>query len=132
MTLIDTSVWIEYLRGTDSTATTYVREHIGSETATTEPVLMELLAGASSRQRTLDLERLLLSQPWHPVDAGVDYRGAVDVYQATRATGHQPRSLQDCLIAAVALRNRVDVAHRDSDYEYIAQATGLGVVDLRV
>ena len=56
-----------------------------------------------------------------------------------RATGspaddflqQQPRSVQDCLIAAVALRNEVAVAHRDSDYEHIATATGLRVIDLR-
>lgn len=45
--------------------------------------------------------------------------------------GHPIRSLNDCLIAAIALRTGTAVAHRDADFEYIAAATGLGVVDLR-
>ncbi|MGL5808321.1 MAG: hypothetical protein ACRCYQ_00055, partial [Nocardioides sp.] len=61
--------------------------------------MMELLAGARPGPPAARIERLLLSQTWQRVEAGLDYRGAVDVFHATRATGHQPRSLQDCLIA---------------------------------
>ena len=64
MTLVDTSVWVEYLRGTDSPSTRYVRERLGSDLFTTEPVLMELLAGARHGASTARLERLLLSQSW--------------------------------------------------------------------
>ncbi|HET6562348.1 MAG TPA: PIN domain nuclease [Marmoricola sp.] len=132
MTLVDTSVWVEFLRATPSGATAFIRDRLGAdELGTTEPVLMELLAGARPGEHTTRLERLLLSQSWYQVQPALDYRGAVDVYQATRASGHQPRSVQDCLIAAVALRHQVAVAHRDADYEHIAAATRLRVVDLR-
>lgn len=131
MILADTSVWVEFLRGTDTAATAFVRERLGAALATSEPIMMELLAGARPGAHTARLERLLLSQTWHRVESGLDYRGAVDVFHATRATGHQPRSLQDCLIAAVALRVGVPVAHRDADYAHLAAATGLQVVDLR-
>ncbi len=131
MTLVDTSVWVEFLRGTETSATSFVRDRLGRDIATSEPVMMELLAGSRPGEHTARLERLLLSQTWHRVEPGLDYRGAVDVFHATRATGHQPRSLQDCLIAAVALRRGVAVAHRDADYGHIAAATPLQVVDLR-
>jgi predicted nucleic acid-binding protein len=94
-------------------------------------VLMELLAGARPGEHTTRLERLLLSQSWYRIESGLDHRGAVDVYQSTRATGHQPRSKQDCLIAAVALRHGFPVAHRNADYERIGAATGLRTLDLR-
>lgn len=48
MTLVDTSVWVDFLRGTASAATEYVREHVGRGLATCAPVLMELLAGAAA------------------------------------------------------------------------------------
>ncbi|MGL5859352.1 MAG: type II toxin-antitoxin system VapC family toxin [Angustibacter sp.] len=131
MTLVDTSVWVEFLRGADGPATPFVRDRLGVDIATSEPIMMELLAGAGAGAHAARLERLLLSQRWHRLEVGLDYRGAVDVFHATRATGHQPRSLQDCLIAAIALRSRVPVAHRDADYERIAAATGLHTVDLR-
>lgn len=131
MTLVDTSVWIEFLRGTDSSATRFVRGEVGHGLATTEPVLMELLAGARHGAATVRLERLLMSQTWTRVEPGLDYRGAADVYQACRAIGHPVRSLNDCLIAAIALRTDSTVAHRDADFAHIAAATGLTVVDLR-
>ena len=129
--LVDTSVWIEFLRGSDTPATGHLRRDIGRGSFTSEPIMMELLAGARQGPRTAELERLLLSQPWVGVDPRLDYRGAVDVFHATRRSGHQPRSLQDCLIAAIALRHGLPVAHRDAGYERIAAATGLVTVDLR-
>lgn len=130
-TLVDTSAWIEFLRGTASPATEFVRRSVGRELASSEPIMMELLAGATPGRRTNDVEQLLLSQTWLKVDPALDYRGAVDVFQASRSAGHQPRALQDCLIAAIALRHGVRVAHRDVDYEHIAKATGLQTIDLR-
>jgi predicted nucleic acid-binding protein len=129
--LVDTSVWIDFLRGRPGAATDCVRETLGNDCTTTEPVMIELLSGAAPGPRTFEIERLLLSQRWARLVPALDYRGAVDVYQATRATGHQPRALQDCLIAAIALRVGLTIAHRDADYERIAAATGLRTLDLR-
>lgn len=131
MTLVDTSCWIEYLRGTQSRASAYVRDHIGVDLVTSEPVMMELLAGARRGPQCDRIERLLLSQTWQHVEPALDYRGAVDVFHAARSAGRQPRALTDCLIAAVALRAGTAVAHRDADFEHIAAATGLMTVDLR-
>lgn len=131
MILADTSVWIEFLRGTDTPATEFVRSHLGNDLATTEPVLMELLAGTRPGSQTDQVERLLLSQHWCRIEAAIDYRGAVDVFHAARAAGTQPRALQDCLIAAIALRHGVQLAHRDSDYQQLAAVTDLSVIDLR-
>lgn len=132
MTLVDTSAWIEFLRGTETSSTKFVRREIGrGGLYTTEPVLMELLAGARAGGATQRLERLLLSQRWLRVEPGLDYRGAVDIFHACRGRGHPIRSLNDCLIAAVALRSGVGIAHRDADFVYIAEATGVPAKDLR-
>jgi len=128
--LVDSSVWIDFLRDAPTPSARFVADHAGDDLATSEPILMEVLAGA--RPVHVDrIEHLLHSQRWCHVDAHVDFRGAAEVFRATRARGHQPRSTLDCLIAAVALRRGVALAHRDRDFEHIAAATGLGVVDLR-
>lgn len=130
MILAGTSVWIDFLRDAPTPAARFAAEHVGDDLATSEPILMEVLAGA--RPVHVDrIEGLLHSQRWCHVDTHVDFRGAAEVFRATRATGHQPRSTLDCLVAAVALRRGISVAHRDPDYEYIAAATGLQVIDLR-
>lgn len=131
MILVDTSVWIDFLRGSQTPATDFVRTHVGVDLATSEPVLMELLSGASAGPQAERAELLMHGQAWLGVEPRLDYRGAVDVFHATRSSGHQPRSLQDCLLAAIALRHRVALAHRDIDFERISVATGLRCHDLR-
>lgn len=130
--LVDTSVWVEFLRGSASRATSYLEERLGREEprlAVTEPVLMEVLAGAGPG--SVDrLEHLLHSQELLTVDAALDYHLAADLYRRVRATGRTVRSLNDCLIAAVALRHDATVAHRDADFVVIAQVTALRLVTL--
>lgn len=131
MILVDSSVWIDYLRGAPGEARGFVRERLGVGLAASEPILMEVLAGVRPGPPATNVERLLHSQSWCPVEPALDYRAAADVFAITRSSGRQPRSVQDCLIAAVALRRGVAVAHRDRDFEHIAAATGLKVLDLR-
>ena len=57
----------------------------------------------------------------------VDVEDAASIYRACRRIGHTVRSTNDCLIAAIAIRNDVPVLHRDRDYDVIAQITGLRV-----
>lgn len=60
--LVDTSVWVEFLRGTGSPAHHFVREQVGVTLATSEPILMELLAGAAHGPQTAAAEMLMLGQ----------------------------------------------------------------------
>ncbi|PFG21199.1 type II toxin-antitoxin system VapC family toxin [Serinibacter salmoneus] len=131
MILADTSLWIEFLRGTDSRACTFVREHVGLDLAATEPVLMELLAGSRPGAQADRVDQLLRAQSWCHIDPVLDFRGAADVFHAARSAGRQPRALTDCLIAAIALRLGITLAHRDTDYAAIAATTGLRTIDLR-
>jgi len=60
--LADTSAWVEYDRATGSPADLRLAELIAADgpIAVTEPVIMEVLAGARSDAREADLRRLLL------------------------------------------------------------------------
>jgi len=92
---------------------------------------MELLAGASPgpAQRILEgvLDRLRLAS----VQADCDFVSAGLLVQAARHRGLRIRSIVDCLIANVALRAGLPVAHRDADYAAIATVAPLEVIDLR-
>lgn len=125
MNLIDTSAWVEYLRDTNSIACNevdrMVREDPGS-VATTEPVIMELLAGANTDRVLSQVERLTAGLALIPVEAGVDYRDAAVAYRAVRANGGTVRKVLDCLIAVVAVRTGATLVHRDRDFEVLAAA----------
>lgn len=127
MILVDTSAWIDHLRATDSPASRELSILIenSADLATTEPVVMELLAGADTPARAESIERLTNGLPLLGVDPRLDFRQAAAVYLTMRRTGQTVRSMVDCLIAAVALRNEVAVLHKDADFDAIASCLPL-------
>jgi predicted nucleic acid-binding protein len=127
MLLVDSSVWIEIARG----GTPGLREALaaaGQPLAVTEPVIGEVLAGAHDPDA---VETRLAAVNLRTLDPRRDYRDAAMLYRACRRRGTTVRSLTDCLIAAVALRNDDVVAHRDADFEPIAEISPLRTLDLR-
>lgn len=127
MILVDTSAWVEFLRGTDDPVVERLTSLIegGAELVTTEPIAMELLAGATTPRLERTVGALVDGLPIVPVDAHLDYRAAARLHVVSRANGHPIRSLIDCLIAAVAIRRDAQVLHRDRDFGFIAQISPL-------
>lgn len=130
MILADTSAWIEYLRGTGSPAHVALRAAvIDDEVATTDVVMLEVMAG-SRPERSEAEQRLLQTVDYltqHPRD---DVVHAAELYRYCRSQGVTIRSLNDCLVAAVAIRNDVPVLHADADLDQLARLTRLQVVAL--
>lgn len=133
MILLDTSVWVDYLRGTPGAATEHVRGLIreGAPLAVTEPIVMELLAGAPDDRALERLEVLVSGLPLLAVDAHLDYRDAATIYRSARRRGLTVRKLVDCLIAAVALRTGARLVHKDADFDVIGSVAPLDAVSLR-
>lgn len=130
MELIDSSAWVEFLRRTGSRANIAVRELLQErpgDVAMTEPVIMELLAGATGDRAFQQIDKLSRGMRLLPVDASVDYRDAAIAYRAVRRGGHPVRTM-DCLIAMVAVRTGATLVHRDRDFDVLAAA----LPDLRV
>jgi predicted nucleic acid-binding protein len=124
MILIDTSAWVDHLRGRRTRAAARVAELLDGAAATTDVVVMEVLAGARDAAHLSTLRRLLQRCELVPVTA-VDYESAAAVWRTCRRGGETPRSLVDCLIAAVAVRAGASVLHSDRDYDAIARHTDL-------
>ncbi|HMD96425.1 MAG TPA: PIN domain-containing protein [Terriglobia bacterium] len=123
MILVDTSVWIELLN-----------RRLGSKVSQEEllnfvtcgPVVQEVLQGlrqdpASEAFREGLLALPVLSDPL----PGSAFLSAAEIYRLGRAKGYTIRSSTDCLIAAIAIDNRVPVWHKDRDFESIARYTSL-------
>jgi predicted nucleic acid-binding protein len=125
--IADTSAWIEYDRATGSVTDLRLSELIADEgpVAVTEPVIMEVLAGARNDAREADLRRLLLRFHLCRLDPAADFDGAARIYRRCRQAGITPRGLIDCMIAAVAWRNRAALLACDSDLRHIAHVIGI-------
>ncbi len=128
--LVDTSAWVEYLRGTGSPHNVWIREAIAEERPLgwTDPVVYELTAGARTSERALELRGLLMRGPMHPVAGLQDWEDAATLYRSARTRGLTVRSSIDCLISAVALRTDNPILAVDRDFEVLAQVSDLELV----
>lgn len=127
MILVDTSVWIELLSGT---WVERVSEDDLLQFVTCGPILQEVLQGLRAgplsdafHEAFLALPRL--SDPL-PLSA---FLQAAEIYRQGRRKGYTIRSSTDCLIAAIAVENRVPVWHKDRDFAVIARYTSLEAVE---
>ena len=129
MVLVDTSAWVEFLRATGSPVHRHIRGELKRRAplATTDVVVMEVLAGAKDPGHLQTLRRLLTGCHLLPVHGLADFEDAAALYRSCRTQGVTIRRLTDCLIAAVAVRSGVPLLHADRDFDLIARCTPLQI-----
>lgn len=127
MILVDSSAWVEYDRATGSSVDRRLTDLIAADdrVAVTEPVIMEVVAGARSDDREAKLRRLLLRFNLLQFDAAVDFDAAARIYRACRRVGVTPRGMVDCMIASVAHRHGAALLALDSDLNRVADVVGI-------
>ena len=129
VTLLDSSAWIEFLRDTGSDSCERVDSLLAADApiATTDVVLMELLAGIRSERDRTRVWSLLNRARFYPVRPLFDYEQAAMVYRTCRSGGVTPGQLTDCLIAAIAIREDAVLLHADADFDRMAEHVPLRV-----
>ncbi len=126
MILVDTSAWVEYLRGTGSPLHRRLRSLLerGTPLATTDPVVMEILAGARDDTHATRLKRMLHALE-HRTVLPEDFQEAARIHRTCRGAGATVRSLMDCLVAAVAIRENLSVLAWDRYFKAVSMRTSL-------
>ncbi len=92
---------------------------------------MELLAGCSSEEAAERLQRLLARFEILAVEGLADFEDAAAIQRVCRRGGETVRSMIDCLIAAVTLRERRPLLTTDRDFGVMARHVGLELVEPR-
>jgi predicted nucleic acid-binding protein len=123
MILVDTSIWIELL---GARRRPKISEDALLGLVTCGPVVQEVLQGLrpgveSDAFRAAFGAIPVLNDPM-PIRLFI---AAADIYRLGRRRGITVRASIDCLIAAIAIENRVPVWHRDRDFSAIARYTAL-------
>jgi len=88
-------------------------------------IIQEVLQGARSGTLRETQETLV---HMHLVDLPLPlnrFEYAAEIYRSLRVRGITIRSPNDCLIAASAILNRIELLHADRDFDYIAEITNL-------
>ena len=124
MILVDTSVWIEWMRPVRPLE---LENEVGfDDVVVCLPIVQEVLQGIDDEALFRLAREALLSFPMleDPIRDSLVLE-AVTLYRTARRAGYSVRSSTDCLIAACALRHDAEVVHRDRDYEHLARVSGL-------
>ena len=98
---------------------------VAGPVAVTEPVIMELVAGARTDEREAQLRRLLGRFALLRFDAAADFDSAAKIYRRCRRAGIAPRGMVDCLIASVAFRHGATLPAADVDLGRVAGMVGI-------
>ena len=127
--LIDTSVWIDFFRGAASRENALLKECLSrrDHIFTAGVIVQEILQGIRDDSQYRSVREYLFLFP--KIDAEFsDYVDAADVYRNLRKKGLTIDSPVDCLIAVLALRHRLSLLHKDSDFTVIARYYPLSIV----
>ena len=125
--LADTSAWVEFDRATGGAVDRRLTEIITTSEPLggTQPVIMELTAGARNDERERDLRRLLGRFDLLTFDDVIDFEAAVGIHRTGRREEVTPRGMVDCMIAAIALRHGATLLAQDCDLTCVAAVMGI-------
>ena len=129
MTIVDTTVWIDYLRGAENPHTDWLdRELNRQRLGLTDLILCEILQGVVG-DSTFTRVRRDLSR-FEVFDTGGEALAvaAARNYRTLRSSGHTVRKTIDCLIATFCITERHSLLHRDHDFDAFEKYLGLRVV----
>ena len=125
MYLVDTSVWVNYLRGLKTSRVEILKTLLtGDEVVGITPVILqEILQGADSEERFNKWLQYFKGLCCYTIPEPESHIAAARIYQACRKKGRTPRSSNDCLIAQTAIEHGLILLHDDRDFEAIAAVT---------
>jgi predicted nucleic acid-binding protein len=128
LVLVDTSCWIEHLRGNRQGRPLSDMLRGGTRPAGTESIRMELLAGTRSTREHLAIVAIFQSINLIKIQANSDFDGAAHIYLEARKSGLTPGGLIDTLIVAIALRSKSSLMTLDRNQMQLARHFGVEVV----
>lgn len=131
MVLVDSSVWIDYLRGADTPQVGWLDEHLGVEpVAIGDLIFTEVLQGCGSDRNFNEVRRTLSAL--HQVEiCGDDVKiEAARNFRRLRVLGVTSRKTIDTLIATRCIVSQFVLLHSDRDFDAFERHLGLKCVDV--
>lgn len=117
--LIDTSVWIDYLRDKNNASTKVLNWILENDIpfGITGLIYQEILQGALTASDAEKFQIYFSTQRFfHPEDEILSYQLAAKIYFDCRRRGITIRSTVDCLIAQIVIENNLILLHNDADF----------------
>lgn len=126
MILVDSSVWIDYLRGVVSPQTDHLHGVLGQEpVAVGDLILTEVLQGTASEKDFKEVLRLLGSLDVVALGGQAVAIQAARNFRFLREQGVTVRKTIDCIIATRCIMDGLTLLHSDRDFEPFVGYLGL-------
>jgi predicted nucleic acid-binding protein len=125
MILVDTSVLIDYLRGTENQVVAafdrILEQHMPY--GINEFIYLEILQGARTEKEYRKLQEYFATIPFYSLGRGKEsFEQAAYLNFACRRSGVMVRSTIDLLVVQTAIENNLFLLHNDSDFTNMAKA----------
>ncbi len=132
MVIVDTTVWVDYLRGQATPQTAWLHSKLTRQRmGLTDLILCEVLQGVQNESQARRVERSLRRLE---IFAGVGDAIAATAahnYRLLRSHGHTVRKTIDCLIATFCIEHGHELLHADRDFDPFERLLGLRVAGPR-
>ena len=126
MIVVDSSVWIGFLKGHNSRQVQHLHSSLGSEDIILgDLMLCEILQGLESERAASEIETLLRNFDIVPMAGEVIAVAAARNYRSLRRRGITIRKTIDLLIGTWCIENGLPLLHNDSDFHPMARHLGL-------
>jgi hypothetical protein len=127
--IVDTTVWIDYLRGIQNPETAWLdRELPLQPLGLTDLILCEILQGIRDQSTFARVRRDLSRFEIFNSSGGDIAVAAAENYRELRRRGFTVHKTIDCLIATFCLQAGHELLHRDHDFDCFERVLGLRVV----
>ena len=132
MTLVDTTVWIDFFTGKVNPQVDILELLIseGQDICICGMVLTEVLQGVREEKQYKKIDSYFQSLLFLPMTKEMHLHAA-DIYRSLRKKGITIRKPIDCMIASVAIAHKIQLLHNDKDFDPIAKHCHLKTVEIK-
>jgi predicted nucleic acid-binding protein len=124
--VVDTSVWIEFIKGHNSREVQRLRALLGDEEIIVgDLMLCEILQGLESERAASEVETLLRNFQIVPMAGDAIAVAAARNYRSLRRRGITIRKTIDLLIGTWCIESGMPLLHNDRDFHPMARHLGL-------
>jgi predicted nucleic acid-binding protein len=129
MVIIDTTVWVDYLRGRVTKETSWFESKLQRQRfGLTDLILCEILQGVADESMAQRVLRELLRFEIHDTGGQELAVASARNLRLLRQRGRTVRKTIDGLIATFCLKQNFSLLHCDRDYDHFEAVLGLSVI----
>jgi len=127
-TIVDSSVWVDYINGVIDFRTDTTAELIKRNQLFMLPIILqEVLQGLREDKLFNSFKETLLPLEYISYNQIAMAIAAASLFRNLRGKGITIRKPNDCLIAAICIENKIALLHNDKDFDNIAKHTSLKI-----